>query len=72
MSYSIKEIISVLLLDKADAYELLNKYRNRLIKVVKAVDMLIINIKVVIKYYKIKLVGISLYRYLLYEGIELF
>ena len=43
------KIILVFFSDKADAHELLNKYRNRLIKVVKTVDMLVTGIKVVIK-----------------------
>ena len=49
ISYSIKKTILILFLDKIDAYELLNKHRNRLIKVVKAVNILITNIKIVIK-----------------------
>ena len=44
-----KGVILVFLSDKADAHELLNKYRNRLIKIVKAVNILVINIEVVIK-----------------------
>ena len=47
--YSGKGAISVLLSDKSDANELVNKYRNRLIKTVKIVNVLIINAKIVIK-----------------------
>ena len=49
ISYSIKKAILVLFLDKTDAYELLNKYRNRLIKIIKTVDMLMTGTKIVIK-----------------------
>ena len=62
--YSEKGAISVFLSNKSDANELVNKYRNRLIKVVKIVDVLVIGAKVVIKQYKVKLTGILLYRYL--------
>ena len=49
MSYSIKKTILILFLDKIDAHELLNKYRNRLIKIVKAINILITGAKIVIK-----------------------
>ena len=49
ISYSIKKAILVLFLNKTDAYELLNKYRNRLIKIVKAMNMLVTGAKIVIK-----------------------
>ena len=62
--YSGKEAISVLLSDKLNANELVNKYRNRLIKIVKTVDVLIIGAKIVIKWHKVKLIGMPLYRYL--------
>ena len=44
-----KGAISVLLSDKSDANELVNKYRDRLIKIVKIIDVLIIGAEVVIK-----------------------
>ena len=44
-----KEAIFVFLSDNSDVNELINKYRNRLIKIVKTVDVLVINIKIVIK-----------------------
>ena len=64
MLYSEKKAISVFLSNKSDVNELVNKYRNRLIKAVKIIDVLIINAKIVIKYYKIKLTGMLLYRYI--------
>ena len=42
-------MILILFLDKADAHELLNKYRNRLIKIVKTINMLITGVKIVTK-----------------------
>ena len=59
-----KGAIFVFLSDKSDANELVNGYRDRLIKVVKMVDVLVIGAEVVIKWYKVKLVGMPLYRYL--------
>ena len=47
--YLKKGTISVFLSDKSDVNELVNKYRDRLIKVVKTVDVLVINVKIVIK-----------------------
>ena len=44
-----KETISVFLSDKSDANELVNKYRYRLIKIVKTVDVLITDVKIIIK-----------------------
>ena len=44
-----KGAISVFLSDKSDVNELVNKYRNRLIKIVKMIDVLIIGAEVVIK-----------------------
>ena len=44
-----KETISVLLSNKLDANELVNKYRNKLIKVVKIINVLVIDAKIVIK-----------------------
>ena len=41
--------ISVLLLDNLDANELVNKYRDRLIKVVKIINVLVIGAEIVIK-----------------------
>ena len=47
--YSEKEAIFVFLSDKSDVNELVNKYRDRLIKVVKTVDVLVISAEVVTK-----------------------
>ena len=47
--YSGKGAIFVFLSDKLDVNELVNKYRNRLIKIVKMVNVLVINAEVVIK-----------------------
>ena len=44
-----KRTISVFLSDKSDVNELVNKYRNRLIKIVKIIDVLIINAKIITK-----------------------
>ena len=44
-----KGAISVLLSDKSDVNELVNKYRDRLIKIVKTVDVLVTGTKIVIK-----------------------
>ena len=49
ISYSEKRSISVLLSNKSDVNELLNEYKDRLIKAVKAVNILIIKIEIVIK-----------------------
>ena len=49
MSYSIKKTILIFLSDKADAHELLNKYRNKLIKVVKTINILMTGAEIVIK-----------------------
>ena len=42
-------MIFVFLSDKSDVNELINKYRNRLIKIVKTVNVLVIGAKIVIK-----------------------
>ena len=47
--YLKKGAISVFLSDKSDANELINKYRNRLIKIVKMINVLITSAKVVTK-----------------------
>ena len=47
--YLERETISVLLLNKSDVNELVNKYRDKLIKVVKTVNVLVINAKIIIK-----------------------
>ena len=47
--YSEKETISILLSDRSNVNKLLIKYRDRLIKTIKAVNILITNIEVVIK-----------------------
>ena len=47
--YLRKKAISVLLSDKSDVNELVNKYRNRLIKIVKTVNVLVISAEIVIK-----------------------
>ena len=44
-----KKAIFVFLSDKSDVNELVNKYRDRLIKVIKMVNVLVIGAKVVIK-----------------------
>ena len=44
-----KKAISVFLSDKSGANELVNKYRNRLIKIVKIVNVLVIGAKIVTK-----------------------
>ena len=44
-----KKTISVLLSDNLDANELVNKYRDRLIKVVKTVNVLVTGAKVITK-----------------------
>ena len=62
--YLEKGTIFVFLSDKSDVNELVNKYRNRLIKIIKIVDVLVISAEVIIKQYKVKLVGMLLYRYL--------
>ena len=49
MLYSGKEAISVFLSDNSDVNELVNKYRDRLIKVVKTVNVLVIGAEIVIK-----------------------
>ena len=47
--YLRKRTISVLLSDKSDANELVNKYRNRLIKIVKTVNVLVTGAKIITK-----------------------
>ena len=47
--YSKKKAISILLSDRSDVNKLLIKYRDRLIKAIRAVNILITNIEVVIK-----------------------
>ena len=49
ISYSGEKSISILLSDKSDVNELLNGYKDRLIKAVKAVNILIIGVEIVIK-----------------------
>ena len=71
VSYSGRGAISVLLSDKSDANELVNGYRDRLIKVVKTVDVLVTGAEVVTKWHKVKLAGMPLYRYLQHGGMEL-
>ena len=44
-----KETISVFLSDKSDVNELVNKYRNRLIKIIKIINVLVTNAKIIIK-----------------------
>ena len=44
-----KKTIFVFLSNKLDANELVNKYRNRLIKIIKTINVLITGAKVVIK-----------------------
>ena len=45
----LKKTISVLLSNKSDVNELVNKYRDRLIKIVKTVNILVIDAEVIIK-----------------------
>ena len=47
--YLEKKTISVFLSDKSDANELVNKYRDRLIKIVKTINVLVTGAKVIIK-----------------------
>ena len=49
MLYLGRKAIFVFLSDKLDVNELVNKYRDRLIKIVKTVDVLVIGVEVVIK-----------------------
>ena len=49
ISYSGKESISVFLSNKSDVNELLNGHKDKLIKAIKAVNMLIIKVEIVIK-----------------------
>ena len=49
ISYSRKGSISIFLSDKSEVNELLNGYKDRLIKAVKAVNMLITEVEIVIK-----------------------
>ena len=49
ISYSKKRSISILLSDKSDVNELLNGYKDRLIKAIKIINMLVIGIEIVIK-----------------------
>ena len=44
-----KKTISVLLSDNSDANELVNKYRNKLIKVVKTIDVFVTDAEIIIK-----------------------
>ena len=44
-----KKAISVFLSDKSDANELVNKYRDRLIKIVKTINVLVIGAEILIK-----------------------
>ena len=49
ISYSEKKSILIFLSNKSDVNELLNGYKNRLIKAIKIINMLIIGIEIVIK-----------------------
>ena len=49
ISYLGKGSISILLSDKSDVNELLNGYKDKLIKTIKAVDVLVIGVEIVIK-----------------------
>ena len=49
ISYLGRKTISVFLSDKSDVNELVNKYRNRLIKIVKTIDVLVTSAEVVTK-----------------------
>ena len=47
--YLEKKAISVFLSDKSDANELVNKYRNRPIKIVKTINVLVTDAEIIIK-----------------------
>ena len=47
--YLKKKAISVFLSDKLDVNELVNKYRNRLIKIIKTMNVLLTDAKIIIK-----------------------
>ena len=47
--YLEKKAIFVFLSNKSDVNELMNKYRDRLIKVIKIINVLIIDVKIVTK-----------------------
>ena len=47
--YLEKEAISVFLSNKSKANELVNRYRNRLIKIIKTINVLITDVKIIIK-----------------------
>ena len=49
ISYSGKSSISVFLSDKSDVNKLLNGYKDKLIKAIKTVNILIIEVEIVIK-----------------------
>ena len=49
ISYSGKGSISIFLSDKSDVNELLNGYKDKLIKAVKVINILIIEVEIVIK-----------------------
>ena len=49
VSYSGKESISIFISDKSDVNELLNGYKDRLIKTIKVINILIIKVEIVIK-----------------------
>ena len=47
--YLERKAISILLSDKLDANKLINKYRDRLIKIVKTINVLVISAKIIIE-----------------------
>ena len=49
ISYSGKESISIFLSDQSDVNDLLNEHKNKLIKAIKTVNILIIKVEIVTK-----------------------
>ena len=64
VSYSEKGVISVLLSERLNAEELVARHRDRLIKVIKTVDVAVTGVEIVTKWHKVKLAGMPLDRYL--------
>ena len=71
VSYSERGAISVLLSERSNAEELITRHRDRLIKAIRTMDVIITGVKIVIKWHKVKLVGIPLDKYLHEKGMEL-
>ena len=71
VSYSERGVISVLLSERSNAEELITRHRDRLIKAIRTVDATVTDVEIVTKWYKVKLAGMPLDRYLHEKGIEL-